>query len=396
MGFGVCSRILPGGVSINEWLLNISTLLYVIALIGASTYLPRYAVSLGANEASVSLLASSYAATSIPLRLVVGVLSDKGYAKVIMISGSILGSIACLLYMVSSSLEPIYMGRLIHGASVALFIPASLYSASISGEMASRAILWRSLMWSLGFIVGPSVFGVALSIGSWGLVYILAIVFSIASAGISVSYRLPRIYARPREKGGGLLSASFTLASASLFFYVVGYQSISYFLPALHEVRGLSAFETAMFFTLMAITSLASRLALIALRKPDPWATAITGSIASIAGYMLIASNPEGSIAIISATIAGAGMGLLFPSLQIISLLGVPEHRRGAASSIYTAMFDLGALIGPPTIITISGGYRNAIETSTIAVTVTAPLILAIKLIGSLNTRSESKIARYE
>ena len=67
MGFGEGSRIHPGGVSINEWLLNISTLLYVIALIGASTYLPRYAVSLGASETSVSLLASSYAAASIPL-----------------------------------------------------------------------------------------------------------------------------------------------------------------------------------------------------------------------------------------------------------------------------------------------------------------------------------------
>jgi MFS family permease len=363
----------------------------VIALIGASTYLPRYAVSLGASESSVSLLASSYAAASIPLRLVVGLLSDKGYAKILMVFGSILGSIACLLYMVSNSLEPIYIGRLVHGVSVALFIPASLYSASISGGMASRAILWRSLMWGLGSIVGPSVFGAALSIGSWGLVYTLAIVFSIASAGISISYRLPRIYAKPREKGGGLLSAPFTLASASLFFYVAGYQSISYFLPALHEVRGLSAFETAMFFTLMAITSLASRLALIAVREPDPWATAITGSIASIAGYMLIASNPEGSIAIISATIAGAGMGLLFPSLQIISLLGVPEHKRGAASSIYTAMFDLGALVGPSTIITISGGYRNAIEISAIAVTITAPLILAIKLIGSQKTRDMSR-----
>ncbi len=391
MGFGVYSRILPGGVSINEWLLNISTLLYVIALIGTSTYLPRYAVFLGASEASVSLLASSYAAASIPLRLVVGVLSDKGYAKILMVSGSILGSIACLLYMVSSSLEPIYIGRLVQGVSVALFIPASLYSASISGGIASRAILWRSLMWGLGSIVGPSVFGAALSTGSWGLVYTLAIIFSIGSAGISVFYRLPRIYVKYSEKGGGLLSAQFTLASASLFFYVVGYQSISYFLPALHEVRGLSAFETAMFFTLMAITSLASRLALIAVREPEPWATAITGSMASIAGYMLIASNPEGSIAIISAAIAGAGMGLLFPSLQIISLLGVPEHRRGTASSIYTAMFDLGALIGPPTIITISGGYRNAIETSATAVLITAPLILAIKLIGSQKTRDMSR-----
>jgi len=330
------------------------------------------------------------------LRLVVGLLSDKGYAKILMVFGSILGSIACLLYMVSNSLEPIYIGRLVHGVSVALFIPASLYSASISGGMASRAILWRSLMWGLGSIVGPSVFGAALSIGSWGLVYTLAIVFSIASAGISISYRLPRIYAKPREKGGGLLSAPFTLASVSLFFYVAGYQSISYFLPALHEVRGLSAFETAMFFTLMAITSLASRLALIAVREPEPWATAITGSMASIAGYMLIASNPEGSIAIISAAIAGAGMGLLFPSLQIISLLGVPEHKRGAASSIYTAMFDLGALVGPPTIITISGGYRNAIEISAIAVTITAPLILAIKLIGSQKTRDMSRASIEE
>jgi MFS family permease len=361
-----------GGVrlTLDDWLLNISTLLYVIALLGVVPYLPRYAVGLGAGELEVSMLATSYAITSIALRLLVGGLNDRGYAKPLMVSGGLLNALSLLVYSSTTNLNIVYVGRLLQGVSVALFIPASLYSASVTGVRAQRVIVWRSTMWGLGSALGPALLGVVLQTLSWKGLFYTAAAISIASAALSLAFKPERVEAR-REEGGSILTKPFILASLTLLAYVIGYQSLAYFLPSLHEVEGLPTTDTTAFFTVMAVASLASRIALSTLKNFNPKNTALTGVIASITGYTIVTVKQEGVEALVAASLAGLGLGLLFPSLQIISLLGVPRHRRGVASSIYTAMFDIGSLIGPPTVITIAGGYKESLTLSTIIVTTT-------------------------
>ncbi|MEM0497478.1 MAG: hypothetical protein QXR22_04705, partial [Acidilobaceae archaeon] len=81
-----------------------------------------------------------------------------------------------------------------------------------------------------------------------------------------------------------------------------------------------------------------------------------------------VAIDPLSNTTILYAILIGGGLGILFPSLQVISLLGVPEARRGLASSIYTAMWDLASLIGPPLVMTISAGYKDSLMTSAVIV----------------------------
>lgn len=365
-------------LTLNDWILNISTLLYVISLLGIAPYLPRYAVALGASETEVSLLATSYALTAIALRFIVGYLNDKGYARTLMVTGSLLNALALTLYSTSGSLALVYVGRLVQGVSVALFIPASLYSASVTGARASRVIVWRATMWGLGSALGPAILGFVLVRWSWQPLFLAATLASIAAATMSSLYKQEAV----AVSGGGfgfreVLTKPFILASVTLFTYVVGYQSLSYFLPSLHEIEGLPSSETAAFFTIMAFSNLASRLAISLKQNFNPPLGALAGLAASIVGYTIVAIEPNGQIALIAAVLAGLGLGLLFPSLQVISLLGVPEYRRGLAASIYTAMFDLAALVGPPIVITISGGYRESLVTSAIVIALTAaPVIL--------------------
>jgi len=362
---------------LGDWALHISTLLYVASLLGVAPYLSRYAVVLGASEREVSLLATSYAITAILLRLVVGPLNDRGYAVPLMVLGGLLNSASLLAYSTAGSLAVLYAGRLLQGVSVALFIPASLYSASVTGARAQRVIVWRSAMWGLGSALGPALMGYVLSRSSWQAMFYTAALASLASAAVSSLYRGGAVDRRAGGVEASILTRPFILASITLFTYVIGYQSLSYFLPSLHEVEGLPESETAAFFTVMASANLASRLALSLKPNFNPAATALAGALASVAGYTIVAIEPRGLQALIAAVLAGVGLGTLFPSLQVISLLGVPEARRGLASSIYTAMFDLGALIGPPIVIAISGSYRDSLTTSALIVAATiAPIAL--------------------
>jgi ACDE family multidrug resistance protein len=370
-----------GRLTLNDWLLNISTLLYVIALLGVAPYLPRYAIGLGAGEIEVSMLATSYAITAIALRLTVGGLNDRGYARTLMISGGLLNALSLTLYSIASNLEILYAGRLLQGVSVALFIPASLYSASVTGARAQKAIVWRSTMWGLGSALGPALLGLILQTLSWKWFFYVAAATSTLSALLATPFKLERVEVRGGG-GGSILTKPFILSSLTLFTYVIAYQSLSYFLPSLHEVEGLPTTETTTFFTVMALANLTARIILSLQGNFNPKNAALTGVLISIAGYTVITVKQEGIEALIAATLAGLGLGLLFPSLQIISLLGVPRQRRGVASSIYTAMFDLGALVGPPTVITIAGGYRESLALSTLITVTTLIPVTLLKTTG--------------
>ncbi len=368
-----------GGLKANDWVLNISTLLYVFSLLGVVPYLSRYAVSLGAGSFEVSLIGPSYAVTAIGLRLLVGRLIDMGYASTLMFLGGVLNALALTVLAVTSSVPMILASRLIQGVSVALFIPASLYSASVGEPSeAQKRILWRSTMWGLGSAVGPAVAGFILSIYSWALMFTVAAVIALASGFMGFSFKSPRF-----EGGGdrgGVATLPFTLASLTLFMYVVGYQSLNIFLPSLHEVESLPKYYTAYFFTSLALFNLGSRLALSLTGSFNPSKMALAGLTLSLAGFTTTALDPLSSKSIAYAALVGAGLGLLFPSLQVISLLGVPERRRGSASSIYTVMFDVGSLIGPPLIITISGDYKGALAASTAFIALAFIPLTAIEL----------------
>jgi predicted MFS family arabinose efflux permease len=53
------------------------------------------------------------------------------------------------------------------------------------------------------------------------------------------------------------------------------------------------------------------------------------------------------------------GHGYLFPILSSMAIEGTDRRRRGSAMSFFTAVFDLGQMIGPPTfgLVAEAAGY---------------------------------------
>lgn len=361
-------------------MLNISTLIYVIALIGIAPYLSRQAVALGASEREVSFLATSYAITAISLRLLVGSLSDRGFAKALMFAGGLVSSLAFLTYSQASTVPQLYVGRLLQGVSVALFIPASLYSATVGDrERASSVIMWRSTMWGLGSALGPLLFGYVLQSSSWAIAcYAGAALAAISSiASLSMERREQR---GQGATNGSMLTPGFMAASATLFLFVIAYQSMFFFLPALHELESYPQSQTSLLFASLAGFNLVARLAISLLKPGAPAITAAIGIAMSTIGYAILAISPMGPLSLLGAAVLGAGFGTMVPSLQIVSLLSVPEGRRGFASSVYTATFDVASLIGPPTVIAIAGDYGRSLYFSiALSGLSLAPILLLIR-----------------
>ncbi|MEN3000073.1 MAG: MFS transporter [Acidilobaceae archaeon] len=338
----------------------------MIALLGVAPYLARHSVSLGATEDQVSLLATSYAITAIAVRFFVSHLNDRGFSTVLMIGGGVLSATSFLMFSLSETVTQLYAGRLVQGVSVALYIPASLYSASMGdAERATKVILWRSTMWGVGSTIGPAVMGWAVQSSSWTTMYYLGASVSLASALLCLAVEAPKgETAGRRSSKSSILTRPFVLSSLALLLFIVAYQSLFVFLPALHEREDFPSSGTSLAFTVLAAFNLASRLLLSFTSVLQPKSAALLGALLGFAGYGVVALWPMDVLSLLGSALIGSGLGLLVPSLQVISLLGVPQDRRGLASSIYTAMFDVASLIGPPLVIFLSATYERSLFVS--------------------------------
>ena len=59
--------------------------------------------------------------------------------------------------------------------------------------------------------------------------------------------------------------------------------------------------------------------------------------------------------------LCGIGHGYTFPILFGLVVNRTPEENRGAALAIFTALFDLGLLVGGPLLGAVIGGFGYAV-----------------------------------
>jgi len=361
------------GVSAHgeEVLLNLSTLCFFLTIHSVAPYLSQYAVELGASEAMVALLGPFFAASAMAFRPVSGVLADRGWTKRLLLIGSLASAIAQLIYLASPSMELLYAGRFVQGAAVAIFIPASFQAAAIGDrERVISSLAWRNTVTGVSFALGPAIGGYISQHLGYRALFTFSTAMGLTAAALIAPIGSSRFSYRGRAgegqaAGGGLWLADrgFLTALASLLLYSSSYMCLTLFLPAYHKQAGAGASIVAIYFTLMAGANLLSRVAFrYVVRVASPEATAALGISMVSAGYIAVSLDPLSPQIIYYGLVAGAGSGLAVPSLQVIAITGIPQGRRGLASAIYTAMFDLGNLVGPLAASTLATTYHGMIS----------------------------------
>ena len=82
------------------------------------------------------------------------------------------------------------------------------------------------------------------------------------------------------------------------------------------------------------------------------------------------------AVALAGAVVVGVGFSMLFPSLALMVVGGVGEHRRASALGAFTAFFDIGVGLGAPMAGAIAalGGYTAVFVVAAVAAAWTAAL----------------------
>jgi predicted MFS family arabinose efflux permease len=76
----------------------------------------------------------------------------------------------------------------------------------------------------------------------------------------------------------------------------------------------------------------------------------IPAMVASVVGLLLLRRAGSDLDIALAGLLTGTGHAFVFPILSALVVMRAKDHERGAALSMFTALFDLGMLVGAPVL----------------------------------------------
>lgn len=313
--------------------------------------IPRYVQGpIGAGDVSVGIVTGAFAITGLACRPLAGHLADRRGRRNVVVAGALLTATAGALYFVPAGVPGLVVARLFLGAGEGMVYTAgSAWVVDLAPvEKRGRIIgLYGLAIWG-GLSLGPPIGELILRASSFELVWAFAIAAPLVGAVIAA--RIPESFA-PREpeplSRRNLIAREALRPGLALSLGTVGFAAVAAFLVLHLDERGIG--HGAAVFTAFAATVVFARVAGGWL--PDrfgPIPCIIGAGLVEAAGLTAIMVAQSVAVAVAGAVAMGAAFSLLFPSLALLVLAGVPEERRGVAMGTFTAFFDLGVGLGAP------------------------------------------------
>ena len=330
-------------------------------------HLPRFLAGIGADEAEIGLLIGVGAVATVAVRMASGRFMDIYGRRPVLLIGASLNVAAILLYMTVSSLGVwVVVVRVIHGiAEGAMFTALYIYVADVIP--ASRRTEGLAIFGISGFIpigLGGLLGDLLLEGGGFDRLFLTAAGVGIVGWSIAATLREVKPPLGRGRRGAGL----FTVVSqrsllpvwlaVSVFAVTIG----SYFTFLRTFVDEVGFGSVGGFFSAYAVST-------IALRVFFSWVPERVGEKrllfpafgALAAGAAVVATAGSARAVIFAGALTGIGHGYVFPILLAIAVTRAPDSGRGSALAFFTAILNLGVLIGGPILglIIITGGYTT-------------------------------------
>lgn len=331
----------------------VASFLHSLAL-HATVHLPGFLEQLGASSVEVGSLFSILGACAILARPIIGRVMDRVGRRPIIVAAGALHVVVCSAHLGVDSLGwLITVIRGGHGVVEAmLFSGLFTYAADIVPEARrTEGLAWFGVSGLLPVALAGVVGDLLLAGGSYRDLFWGMVVFSVL--GLAASLALvdaprDRCAAPPRHFFATLADSAllpiwligvvFATASASIFVFMKTY--------VLQTGSGTAG-------TFFAAYSLAA----VALRLFFGWVPDRLGALRTLApaivvfstGLLLLAGARSPLALVVCGVLTGAGHGYAFPILGGLVVARAPASERGAALAIFTAIFDVGMLIGGPT-----------------------------------------------
>ncbi len=335
---------------------------------GKTPLLPIFADALGASGAFLGAIVSVSTITGLVLKPFFGILSDRGGRRVWLLIGTCFFAFMPFTYSFISNTEQLLVVRLAHGLATAIYGPVTLaYIAELSRGEPGRAdtdpsvaedIGWFQMARSGGYIVGPALAGVLLTVMDPAAVF--TVIGLISCAVFVPVLQLPDTRPEKRQKrkpllqhvrnairDGGRTPAIWLTGSLESITFVALY-TLKAFLPIYALDAGVSAALVGSFFSLQEAVHVIAKPYCGRLGDRLGYLTSISlGMLALAVSLPLVYVLDAGAAFLAPALMMGLAQALIFPAaIALVSDRISPEHL-GAGMGLIGMMQNFGKVAGP-------------------------------------------------
>ena len=319
-------------------------------------HLPGFLADLGASEAEIGLIFGIAAVAAVGVRPFVGQALDRFGRMPVIYIGNVVNVGSILLYLTVSAIGPwVYAVRIIHGIGLAtLFSAFFTYGADVVPE--SRRTEGFALFGVSGLlpIAAAGVIGdIVLSVAGFRELFLTAAAMAAISLVISLMLR----ERRPQQREGRARRGFFSvleqqtlrpvwLMAGGMAFVVTAFFT---FLRTYVDETGVGS--VGLFFAMYGAAAIILRIGFGWVPDRIGQKRVLFPSMGSLAAGLMVLSLATGSVHIaVAGVLCGVGHGYGFPIMSGMVVSRALDEDRGSAVSIFTALFDLGTLVGGPVL----------------------------------------------
>ncbi len=313
-----------------------------------------YLADLGASDTQIGLIYGATAVASIAMRPLLGTVMDRYGRRPVILFGNVLNVVFVLLYLTVSTLGPwVYIVRIGHGVAEAMLFSALFtYGTDVipkSRRTEGIALFGVSGLLPIGIagIVGDFV----LSIAGFRELFLTAAGFAVITLVLSLPLPERRPTLKPGESPRGFWKIVTQRDLLPIWWMIGSFSTVltGYFVFIRRYVDDTGFGSVGLFFSTYVAVAILERIFLGWLPDRVGRMRVLYPSLGILViGFFMLAGAGSWVGVAIAGAFCGAGHGFIFPILTALVVDRAPETDRGSAMSFFTALFDVGTLIGGP------------------------------------------------
>jgi MFS family permease len=316
-------------------------------------HFPGYLEDLGASEFEIGLIVGVTAISAIVIRPRLGKELDRRGRRPVILTGGIINALVLIAYLTVSSIGPwLYVIRIVHGfAEAILFSAVYTYAADIVPDHnRTQGLALFGVSGMLPIAVGGMLGDFVLAHWDFHTLFLISAVLAVVALGLSLPLAetvTPAGNASDVSFVGSLTQRNLVPLWWMTLVFSLALSAYFTFLRTFIDETGIGT--VGAFFAAYSVTAVTLRLTLGWLPDRIGAKRVLFPALTLFAmGFVLLAGATSGSTIVIAGALCGAGHGYAFPILYAMAFDRADRHNRGSASTIYTGLFDVGALIGGP------------------------------------------------
>ena len=332
-------------------------------------HFPGFLDGLGASKVEIGFIFGLASAAAIGVRPPIGRSMDLRGRRGVILLGGALNVFVCGVYLAVSSVGPLlYVNRIIHGLAEAMLF-TSLFTYAADCVPAARRTEGLALFGVSGMLpisLGGLLGDLILSRSDYFTLFVTAGGLALASLLLSLPlWDRPRLSSGEDEAPHGFRAALRNRDLLPLWWiggvFATALACTFSFLKLFVEETGLAS--VGGFFSAYAGAAIVLRVFLGWLPDRVGAKRVLLPALVALAtGFAVLAVADQARDVWIAGVLCGLGHGFTFPILFGMVVTRTRDADRGSAMAIYTALFDVGVVVGGPGFGFVIGtsGYTAA------------------------------------